>query len=116
MLNYPVEHLNKINGSTLPLAKLKLKVGCSVIILMNLDQSRGVCNGSRGILTRCRNRVLEVKLITGQYAGEVVFIPRIPNQPLEEENSFKFTRKQFYVAVSRVTSVSNIKAIWNEGQ
>ena len=151
MLNYPVEHLNEINGSTLPLAKLELKAGCPVMILKNLDQSRGVCNGSRGILTRCRNRVLEVKLITGQHAGEVVFIPRIPNQPSEEENSFKFTRKQFpirlcfamtinksqgqsvkhvgldlsssvfthgqfYVAVSRVTSVSNIKAIWNEGQ
>jgi ATP-dependent exoDNAse (exonuclease V) alpha subunit len=26
-----------------------------------------------------------------------------------------FTHGQFYVAVSRVTSVSNIKAIWNEG-
>ena len=151
MLNYPVELLNDINGSTLPLAKLELKTGCPVMILKNLDQSHGVCNGSRGILTRYRNRVLEVKLITGQYAGETVFIPRIPNQPSEDENSFIFTRKQFpirhcfamtinksqgqsvkhvgldlsssvfthgqfYVAVSRVTSVSNIKAIWNEQQ
>jgi len=78
-----------------------------------------------------------------------VFIPRVANQPSDEENAFKFTRRQFpirvcfsmtinksqgqsvkyvgldlrsppfthgqfYVAVSRVTSVSNIKAIWNE--
>jgi ATP-dependent DNA helicase PIF1 len=151
MLNYPVELLNDINGSTLPLAKLEVKAGCPVMILKNLDQSRGVCNGSRGVLTRYRSRVLEVKLITGQYAGETVFIPRVSNQPSDEENSFKFTRKQFpvrlcfamtinksqgqsvkhvgldlsssvfthgqfYVAVSRVTSVSNIKAIWNEQQ
>ena len=151
MLNYPVEHLNEINGSTLPLAKLELKAGCPVMILKNLDPSHGVCNGSRGILTRYRNRVLEVRLITGQYAGETIFIPRVPNQPSDEENSFKFTRKQFpirlcfamtinksqgqlvkhvgldlsssvfthgqfYVAVFRVTSVSNIKAIWNEQQ
>ena len=151
MLNYPVEHLNEINASSLPLAKLEVKVGCPVMILKNLDQSRGVCNGSRGILTRYRSRVLEVRLITGQYAGETVFIPRVPNQPSDEENSFKFTRKQFpvrlcfaitinksqgqsvkhvrldlsssvfthrqfYVAVSRVTSVSNIKAIWSEEQ
>jgi hypothetical protein len=151
MLNYPVEHLNAINTSTLPLAKLEVKEGCPVMILRNLNQSHGVCNGSRGILTRYRNRVLEVKLITGQHAGDTVFIPRIPNQPSDEENSFKFTRKQFpirlcfamtinksqgqsvnhvgldlsssvfthgqfYVAVSRVTSVSNIKAIWNEEQ
>ena len=110
-------------------------------------QSHEVCNGSREILTRYKIRVLEVRLITGQYAGETVFIPRVPNQPSDEENSFKFTRKQFpvrlcfaitinksqgqsvkhveldlssfvfthgqfYVAVSRVTSISNIKAIW----
>ena len=95
--------------------------------------------------------VLEVKLVTGQHAGETVFIPRIPNQPSDDENSFKFTRKQFpirlcfsmtinksqgqsvkhvgldlsssvfthgqfYVAVSRVTSVSNIKAIWTQNE
>jgi hypothetical protein len=77
MLNYPIEHLNEINGFTLPLAKLELKAGCPVMILKNLDQSRGVCNGSRGILTRFRNRLLEVKLLTWQYAGETVFIPRV---------------------------------------
>jgi hypothetical protein len=79
MLNYPVELLNDINGSTLPLAKLKVKAGCPVMILKNLDQSCGVCNGRRGILTRYSNRVLEVKLNTGQYAEETVFIPRVPN-------------------------------------
>ena len=146
MLNYPVEYLNKINCSGMPLAKLELKVGCPVIILKNLDAAHGVCNGSRGILTNCRNRVLEVKLLTGHHAGDKVFIPRIYNQPSEDQNAFKFTRKQFpvwlcfsmtinksqgqsvkhvgldlrspvfthgqfYVAVSRVTSVGNIKAI-----
>jgi len=38
MLNYPVEHLNEINGSSLPLAKLEVKAGCPVMILKNLDQ------------------------------------------------------------------------------
>jgi ATP-dependent exoDNAse (exonuclease V) alpha subunit len=151
MLNYPVECLNDINGSSLPLAKLELKVGCPVMILKNLDPSHGVCNGSRGILTRCRNRVLEIRLLTGQHAGKTVFIPRIANQPSQEENSFKFTRKQFpvrlcfsmtinksqgqsvnhvgldlrssvfthgqfYVGISRVTSVSKVKVVWNEAE
>ena len=150
MLNYPVEYLNEINSGTLPLAKLELKIGCPVMVLKNLDATNGVCNRSRGILTRYSNRVLEVKLLTGEHAGQTVFIPRIANQPGEDENSFSFTRQQFpirvcfsiminksqgqsakfmgldlrspafthgqfYVAVSRVTSVSNIKAIWTEG-
>jgi len=149
LLNYPVEYLNEINCGSLPLAKLELKIGCPVMVLRNLDAANGVCNGSRGILTQLSNRVMEVRLLTGEHAGEKVFIPRVANQPSDEENAFKFTRRQFpirvcfsmtinksqgqsvnfvgldlrspvfthgqfYVAVSRITSVSNIKAIWDE--
>jgi ATP-dependent exoDNAse (exonuclease V) alpha subunit len=149
MLNYPVEYLNEINCSGMPLAKLEVKIGCPIMILRNLDAAHGVCNGSRGILRRFRNRVLEVELLTGDHAGERVFIPRISNLPTEDQVSFKFTRRQFpvrvcftmtinksqgqtvknvgldlrtpvfthgqfYVGISRVTSVWNIKAIWEE--
>jgi hypothetical protein len=149
MLNYPVEYLNSINCSGIPLSKLELKEGCPIMVLRNLDAAHGVCNGSRGILTRLRRRVLEVKLLTGDFAGQKVFIPRISNQPTEDQVAFKFTRRQFpvrlgfamtfnksqgqsvkhvgldlrrpvfshgqfYVGVSRVTSVSNIKVIWEE--
>ena len=40
-LLYPVEHLNLINCSGLPLSKLKLKVGCLVMILRNLNLGEG---------------------------------------------------------------------------
>ena len=49
MLNYPVEYLNEINCSGLPLAKLELKVGCPVMILRNLDAEIGRAS--------CRERV-----------------------------------------------------------
>jgi len=149
MLNYPPEYLNEINCSGLPLAKLELKVGCPIMVLRNLDAANGVCNGSRGMLTRWSNRVLEVELITGDFIGKKIFIPRISNVPTDEQVAFKFTRRQFpvrlcfamtinksqgqtvkyvgldlrrpvfthgqfYVGVSRVTSVSNIKVIWEE--
>ena len=150
MLLYPPEYLNEINCSGLPLAKLELKVGCPLMVLRNLDAANGVCNGSRGILTGCSNRVLEVTLITGDFMGKKMFIPRISNVPTDEQVAFKFTRRQFpvrlcfamtinksqgqsvkyvgldlrrpafthgqfYVGVSRVTSVHNIKVIWEDG-
>jgi ATP-dependent DNA helicase PIF1 len=43
-LLYPAEYLNSINCSGSPLSKLKLKVGCSVIILRHLNPGEGVCN------------------------------------------------------------------------
>ena len=144
---YPVEYLNTINASGLPLSKLKLKIGAPVMILRNMDPESGVCNGTRGILTRTSQRVLEIRLLTGDSAGQTVFLPRINTSPADELLPFKlsrrqfparlafsmtinksqgqslkdvgisflspvFTHGQFYVAISRVTSVNNIKAIW----
>ena len=43
---YPVEYLNSINGSGLPLSNLKLKIGAPIMILCNLDPAAGVCNGT----------------------------------------------------------------------
>ena len=43
---YPVEYLNSINGSGLPLSTLKVKIGAPIMILCNLDPAAGVCNGS----------------------------------------------------------------------
>ena len=74
-LLYPVEYLNSINCSGLPLAKLKLKVGCPVMILRNLNPGEGVCNGSRGIVTQMSDRVLEVRLLIRLHAGTMTFIP-----------------------------------------
>jgi PIF1-like helicase/Helitron helicase-like domain at N-terminus len=147
-LLYPVEYLNSINCSGLPLAKLKLKVGCPVMILRNLNPGEGVCNGSRGIVTRMSNRVLEVRLLTGSHAGTTTFIPRLSITPSSTQVPFEFCQRQFpvrvcfamsinksqgqsvkhvgldvrnavfthgqlYVAVSRVTSVFNLKVIWD---
>ena len=74
LLNYPVEYLNEINCGTLPLANLELKIGYPVMMLKKLDAANEVCNGSRGILMEHSNRVLEVQLLTGEHAGETVFI------------------------------------------
>ena len=147
-LMYPVEYLNSITCSGLPLHNLQLKVGCPVMILRNLNPGEGVCNGSRGVVTRMSNRVLEVRLLTGDNAGKTTFIPRLSITPSTTQVPFEFCRRQFpvkvcfamsinksqgqsvkhvgldlrnavfthgqlYVAVSRVTSVCNIKAIWD---
>jgi ATP-dependent DNA helicase PIF1 len=72
---YAVETLNALNLAGLPLSKLELKVGCPLMILRNLDAPNGVCNGTRGVLTRAGNRVLEVRILGGEFAGQTTFVP-----------------------------------------
>lgn len=42
---YPVEYLESINCSGLPLSKLELLLGCLLMILCNLDPANDLCNG-----------------------------------------------------------------------
>ncbi len=44
--SYATEYLNSLTASGLPLSKLSLKIGCPVMLLRNLDPSRGLCNGT----------------------------------------------------------------------
>jgi hypothetical protein len=58
---YPIEFLNSIKESRLPLAHLTFKKDCSLMLLHNLDTANGLCNGIRMILLRIRllgNKVL----------------------------------------------------------
>jgi hypothetical protein len=43
---YPTEYLNSLTASGLPLSKLTLKTGCPIMLLRNLDPSKGLCNGT----------------------------------------------------------------------
>jgi hypothetical protein len=97
---YPVEYLNSIKASGLPISKLALKVGAPIMILRNLDPANGLCNGSRGILTRMSARVLEIRLIGGEHAGKTAFIPRITIIPSDDQFGFQLRRRQYPVRLA----------------
>jgi ATP-dependent exoDNAse (exonuclease V) alpha subunit len=97
---YPVEYLNSIRASGLPLAKLALKIGAPIMVLRNLDAANGLCNGSRGILTKVSARVLEIRLISGEHSGKKAFIPRISITPSAEQIAFEMKRRQFPIRLA----------------
>jgi hypothetical protein len=57
--NLPIEYLNGITMPGYPLHKTVLKVGVPVILLRNIDPSSGLCNGTRLLVTRLREHVIE---------------------------------------------------------
>ena len=92
---YPIEFLNSLNFSGVPPHKLSLRVGCPIILLRNL--SGGLANGTRLIVTRLGDRVIEARVATGPSKGEVVCIPRLGITPSDSSMPFTLRRLQFPV-------------------
>ena len=104
----PVEFLRSINSSSLPPGELNLKVGCPIILLRNLSPSVGLCNGTRMVVTRMSNRVLEARLLGGEHDGEIAMIPRITLTPSSRaaDVTFQFKRRQFPIRLAFALSIN----------
>ncbi|XP_060207250.1 uncharacterized protein LOC132635050 isoform X2 [Lycium barbarum] len=100
------EFLNSIKCSGIPNHSITLKVGVPVMLLRNIDQSSGLCNGTRLIITRLGNQVIEAKVLSGKMAGEKVFIPRMTLTPSDARIPFKFQRRQFPIVVSFAMTIN----------
>ncbi len=96
---YPVEFLDTLRFSGIANHELQLKVGVSILLLRNLNQSIGLCNGTRLIVKRLGQRVIEAEIITGNNVGKRVFIPRIIMSSSETDWPFVLHRYQFLVRV-----------------
>ena len=106
--HYPLEYINTLNTSGMPPHKLKLKIGCSIILLRNMDLSNGHGNGSRYVVRQLSTRIIEAELSTGPHAGNLLHIPTIPICPSQTTFPFKMKRVQFPVKLA--FSVTSNKA------
>ena len=103
---YPVEFLNSLNASGLPLACIALKPGCPLMLLRNLDPSNGLCNGTRMVLLEVRTMVLRCRILGGDNAGKVVFIPRMTLEPSAESLPIELSRRQFPVRLAFAMTIN----------
>ncbi|XP_022038828.1 uncharacterized protein LOC110941494 [Helianthus annuus] len=96
---YSTENLNALKISGLPNHRLVLKVGVPVMLLRNIDQQKGLCNGTRLRITFLGKRVIEAEVISGGNIGTRVFIPRLNMIPSDKKIPFEFQRRQFPLSV-----------------
>ena len=89
---YTVEFLNTLRFLRLPNHKLTLKIGLPVMLFRNLNQNKGLCNGTRLIITRLATWVIESEIIIGTNIGKHVFIPRITLSPSDSKWPFILKR------------------------
>lgn len=100
--SYTPEVLRSASLSGFPQAHLRLKIGCPMIVLHNLHSEDGICNGTRGIVTRVTTRVVELLLLSGKSC----LIPRIKLISADRQLPFHLHCHQFPLALSFTITIN----------
>ena len=98
--DYPPEFLNTCELSGIPPHSLALKPGCLVILLRNVDQRAGHCNGTKYVVVNIKPHVLELRSVDTYNRGATILLPRIISISKTKTLPFTLRRKQFPVKLA----------------
>ncbi len=91
---YPTEFLNSLSMSRVPPHTLTLQEGCPVFLLRNMSDD--LANGTRLIVVKLMQHIIDAEIATRLDKGRRVFIPRLSITPSDTERMpFTFRRRQF---------------------
>ncbi|CAN1819976.1 ATP-dependent DNA helicase PIF1 [Linum perenne] len=95
----PVEMLNTLQVAGFPDHEIKLKVGVPIILLRNIDQSAGLCNGTRMIVKVLGQWFIAAEIIAGTNIGESFFLPRMTLTTDYPSLDITLSRRQYPIAL-----------------
>ena len=96
VVQYPIEFLNSLELTEMPTHILKLKVGFPIMVLRSIEPPKST-NGTRCVVTRLHQNLIEAIISCGPFKGGVVPLTKIPLVPSDSELPFQFRRLQFPV-------------------
>ncbi|GJW80616.1 ATP-dependent DNA helicase PIF1-like protein [Tanacetum coccineum] len=80
---YTTEFLNGIRMSGIPHHNINVKIGTPVMLMRNIDQRAGLCNGTTLQVLRMGINIIEAKIISGGSVGTICAIPCMIISPTE---------------------------------
>ena len=101
----PPKLLHSLKIYDMPNHCLDLKVDAPVILLRNLNQSIGLCNGTRLIVSKLGDRVIDARVISGSKVGETVLIPKI-DLTLFNLLDLQLKRRQFLLKLAFTMTIN----------
>lgn len=99
------EYLNTLNPANLPPHQLRLSSNCIVMLIRNLSINEGLCNGTRLQILELGNHLLRCQILTGDKAGQIVFVNRITLY-CEDNYPFTFKRRQFPIKLAFAMTIN----------
>ena len=90
----------------MPPHRLILKNGAIIMLLRNLDLRKGLCNGTRLIVHRLYDNVIDAAILQGANSGLRVLIPRIKLAPSDVSLPFTLQRTQFPIRVAYCLTIN----------
>ena len=105
-LLYPIEFLNSINGNNFPQHRIVLKQGVPIMLLRNLNQRAGLCNGTRLTVTSIGEWTIEAKIMNGRHANQTFVIPRITLSLKSNKWPFVLQRRQYPIRVCYAMTIN----------
>nr|GEU47534.1 hypothetical protein [Tanacetum cinerariifolium] len=90
---YSADVLNGMKLAGLPNHRLVLKVRAPIILLRNIDQSEGLCNGTRLRIKEFKDRAIKAKILTETKVGETVSLFRFKLTPSDKRLPLQISRR-----------------------
>lgn len=104
--SFPPEYLNSLFVPGLPSHELKLKIGVVVMLMRNLNQTLGLYNGTRMMVTKLLPHCVECEVISGNFIGSRHFIPRMKLFPTDSKLPYTLMRKQMPLQVCYAMTIN----------
>ncbi|GJV74686.1 ATP-dependent DNA helicase PIF1-like protein [Tanacetum coccineum] len=113
---YPLEFLNSLNVNGFPPNCLRLKIGCPIILLRNLDLANGLCNVTRLICKRFDPSVIDAEIVVVQLELDFAMtINKAQGQTIPNVGVYMadliFSHGQLYIALSIGISRATTKVL-----